>query len=239
MYPPILLMQPAIAASLMQFRFDRIPAAEAKAAAYTSGPNKGLKGSMFPWQSAMTGVECTPAFAGYGRDREIHISGDIALAAWQYYTHGPSADLDWLRGVGFPLIRGVCTFWMSKIAIDNPGAGAGTSLHILQVVGPDEYHDKTNNSCYTSAVAILSLQAGAKAAALLSQPKSVYAPWQDAAARLYVPYNASVPGYTGGLRPEFTGCECRVSVHCARCPHLQPSLLAVLCRHSRHESEAS
>ena len=72
----------------IRYRFERIPAAEAKAAGYTSGPNHGLRGAMFPWQSAMTGVECTPAFAGYGRDREIHISGDIALAAWMYRLRG-------------------------------------------------------------------------------------------------------------------------------------------------------
>lgn len=51
MFPPVLLMQPEVARSLLQYRFDRIPAAEAKAKAYTTGYNKGLKGSMFPWQS--------------------------------------------------------------------------------------------------------------------------------------------------------------------------------------------
>jgi trehalose/maltose hydrolase-like predicted phosphorylase len=205
MFPPVLLMQPEVARSLLQYRFDRISAAEAKAKAYTTGYNKGLKGSMFPWQSAMTGVECTPAFAGYGRDKEIHISGDIALATWMYYKHGPSSDLKWLQTTGWPLLQGICDFWMSKIAIDNPGAATGTPLYILQVVGPDEYHTSTNNSAFTSAVAILTLRAGAKAAALLSQPAAISAPWQDAAERLVVPYNASVPGYPGGLRPEYSG----------------------------------
>lgn len=206
MYPAVLMLQPEIAASLMKYRFDRIPAAQSKAAGYTSGPNHGLKGAMFPWQSAMTGVECTPAFAGYGRDREIHISGDIALAAWNYYTHGPSNDLAWLRSVGFPLIHGVCDFYMSKLALDNPGADPTQPLFMYHVVGPDEYHTDTNNSAYNSAVAVLTLRAGATAAKLLSQPETLYAPWVDAAARLVVPYNASVAGYTsGGLRPEYTG----------------------------------
>ena len=74
-----------------------------------------------------------------GSDREIHISGDIALAAWNYYTHGPSSDHEWLSTVGFPLLKGVCEFYMSKIAIDNPGAAAGSPLYMLGVVGPDEY----------------------------------------------------------------------------------------------------
>lgn len=153
----------------------------------------------------MTGVECTPAFAGYGRDREIHISGDVALATWMYYKHGPRLELSWLQTTGWPLLKGVCDFWMSKIAIDNPAAAPGSPLHILQVVGPDEYHTNTNNSAFTTAVAILTLRAGTKAAALLSKSPAISAPWKDAAERLVVPFNASVHGYPGGLRPEYSG----------------------------------
>jgi trehalose/maltose hydrolase-like predicted phosphorylase len=50
MYPPLLLMQPDLARSLIQYRHDRLPAAEAKAQAYKPpDQNAGLEGAMFPW----------------------------------------------------------------------------------------------------------------------------------------------------------------------------------------------
>jgi|EP01046_Picozoa_sp_COSAG06_P062161 trehalose/maltose hydrolase-like predicted phosphorylase len=66
-------------------------------------------------------------------------------------------DLAWLRTVGWALLDGIAKFWMSKLRLDNgeaalTGAGAHAPLlQILNVVGPDEYHDHTNNSAYTSA----------------------------------------------------------------------------------------
>ena len=159
---------------------------------------------MFPWQSALTGVESCPLSAGYGRDREIHIGSDIARAVWQYYTQ--TLDLVWLKTVGWPLLNGIATFWMSKIKLDNshPSSPSGP-LHILNVVGPDEYHDHTNNSAYTSAGAVLTLRSASKAAQLLGMASVVHSEWDDAAARLVVPYTATAPGFAGGLRPEYDG----------------------------------
>ncbi|MEL6989024.1 MAG: glycoside hydrolase family 65 protein, partial [Bacteroidota bacterium] len=57
MYPPLLMLQPDIAKSLLEYRFERLEAAKQNAFAH------GYKGAMFPWESAGTGVEETPVWA--------------------------------------------------------------------------------------------------------------------------------------------------------------------------------
>ncbi|MFO0468451.1 MAG: glycoside hydrolase family 65 protein, partial [Bacteroidota bacterium] len=57
MYPALLVMQPKMAKSMIQYRFDRLEAARRNAF------NHGYKGAMFPWESAGPGVEETPVWA--------------------------------------------------------------------------------------------------------------------------------------------------------------------------------
>ena len=101
MYPPIALLYPAVASSLLEYRYARIPGAEEKARSY-AGMN--YHGAMFPWESAFTGEEVCPSWAATGL-REIHISGDIAFAVSQYWKL--TNDLVWLRTRGRPLLSGI------------------------------------------------------------------------------------------------------------------------------------
>jgi trehalose/maltose hydrolase-like predicted phosphorylase len=50
MYPSYLVLQPEMAKSMMEYRFQRLDAARKNAF------NHGYKGAMFPWESAATGV---------------------------------------------------------------------------------------------------------------------------------------------------------------------------------------
>ncbi len=50
MYPALLVMQPKLAKSMIQYRFDRLEAARRNAF------NHGYKGAMFPWESAGLGL---------------------------------------------------------------------------------------------------------------------------------------------------------------------------------------
>ena len=204
MFPAINFFSPALAESLLQYRVDRIAAAEARAAGY----RPPYAGTMFPWQSALSGFETTPSFASYGPDREVHVNGDIALAAVAYFRG--TGDAAWLAAKGYPLLAGVAAFWVSKIALSgNPPPAllpnASDLLHIRDVVGPDEYHDHVDDSAYTNAVATLSLRYAAQAAALLRRDPEAAAQWADYASRIFLPFNASGhPGIpAGGLHPEF------------------------------------
>jgi len=50
------------------------------------------------------------------RDREIHISADIAYAVWYYWLTG---DDEWLRDYGAEIILETAVFWMSRVEWDN------------------------------------------------------------------------------------------------------------------------
>lgn len=78
MYPPLLVLQPDIAKSLLEYRFERLDAAKQNAFAH------GYDGAMFPWESADDGSEDTPPWALTGPFQQ-HISATIGWAFWKYY----------------------------------------------------------------------------------------------------------------------------------------------------------
>jgi trehalose/maltose hydrolase-like predicted phosphorylase len=87
---------------------------------------------MFPWESAFTGAEVQYGGGKIGPwgEYEQHISGDIALAARQYwYTTG---DKRWLEEVGFPLANGTAAFYAARIQPKSSNStGRTRSSHSL------------------------------------------------------------------------------------------------------------
>ena len=65
MYPPLLMLQPEIAKSLLEYRFERLDAARRNAFSH------GYKGAMFPWESAANGDEETPVWALTGQSNKF------------------------------------------------------------------------------------------------------------------------------------------------------------------------
>ena len=57
-----------------------------------------------PGRPTSRGTETTPHFAVQNARSEIHVTGDVALAQWQYYL--ATGDSAWLAREGFPVIRG-------------------------------------------------------------------------------------------------------------------------------------
>lgn len=62
---------------------------------------------------------------------QIHLQGDIALAAWQYYL--AIGDVRWLRERGLPVLQGVAEYYAGR-AVRNGDGG----YSIRDVAGPDE-----------------------------------------------------------------------------------------------------
>ena len=87
MYPPLLVLQPEIARSLLEYRFERLGAAKENAFSH------GYDGAMFPWESAEDGSEDTPIWALTGPFQH-HISATIGWAFWKYYE--VTQDKEWL-----------------------------------------------------------------------------------------------------------------------------------------------
>jgi trehalose/maltose hydrolase-like predicted phosphorylase len=72
MYPPLLMLHPEMAKSLLEYRFQRLEAAKANAFSH------GFAGAMFPWESADEGNEATPVWALTGPFQH-HITGCVGL----------------------------------------------------------------------------------------------------------------------------------------------------------------
>lgn len=155
MFPALLVLQPDIAKSLIEYRFQRLEPARRNAFAH------GYQGAMYPWESADTGVEETPVWALSG-PFEHHISACVALAAWQYYC--VTQDKDWLREKGWPILSATADFWASRVERNGPGR-----YDIKNVVAADEWAENVDNDAFTNAAAQVNLRNATAAAKLLGR----------------------------------------------------------------------
>jgi trehalose/maltose hydrolase-like predicted phosphorylase len=153
MFPALLVMQPELAKSMMEYRYQRLEAARRNAF------SKGFKGAMFPWESAETGVEETPVWALSG-PFEHHITADVAVAAWNYFA--VTQDKQWLREKGWPILSATADFWASRVERNGPG-----KYDIKNVVAADEWAENVDNNAFTNAAAKANLQYATKAAQTL------------------------------------------------------------------------
>ena len=212
--PFFTLTQPDIARSLLTYRYHTLDGARRKAA------HSGYEGAMFAWESAATGDEMTPKWsilsASYAeatriwcRDREIHISADIAYAIWQYWQ--VTGDDIWLRDYGAEVILDTAIFWMSRVEWNTKQE----RFELCGVIGADEYHEQVNNNAYTNrmvqwhlekAVAVYEwLQRifpdrAAELAQRLQLTPEKLLQFQAVIAQMYIPYDAKT-----GLIEQFDG----------------------------------
>ncbi len=153
MFPAVLVLQPEMAKSMVEYRFQRLEAARKNAF------SKGYKGAMFPWESAETGVEETPVWALSG-PFEHHITACVAFAAWNYYS--VTQDKNWLREKGWPILSATADFWASRVERNGQG-----QFDIKNVVAADEWAENVDNNAFTNAAAIANLKYATEAAKLL------------------------------------------------------------------------
>ncbi|WP_096599595.1 beta-phosphoglucomutase [Calothrix sp. NIES-2100] len=147
--PFFIYTQPALARNLLSYRYHTLNGARRKAA------HDGYKGAMYAWESADSGDEVTPRWAlpndPYGedvriwcRDREIHISADIAYAVWFYWQ--ATNDDQWMGDCGAEIILDTAIFWGSRVEF-NPKY---ERYEIRGVIGADEYHEFVHNNTFTN-----------------------------------------------------------------------------------------
>lgn len=154
MFPFFVHTYPEKAIELMRYRIKTLDGARRKAR--TEG--LGHRGAFYAWESQETGDDaCTyfnigDPFTGralrtYFRDKQVHISGDVAIAMWDYFRL--TGDDSLLLEGGAEVILECARFFHSA-AYCNVEKGR---YEILDVVGPDEYHERVNNNAFTSMVA--------------------------------------------------------------------------------------
>ena len=153
MYPALLVLQPAIAKSLLDYRFERLEAARKNAFAH------GFEGAMFPWESADDGTEQTPVWALTGPFQQ-HITACIGWAFWKYYQR--TNDQAWLQEKGYPVLKEVATFWCSRVERLGP-----KRYEIRNVIGANEFEENIDNNAFTNGIVKLVLEYASQAAEVL------------------------------------------------------------------------
>ena len=138
MYPPILMLQPDIARSLLEYRFERLGAAIENAFSH------GYEGAMFPWESADDGSEDTPVWALTGPFQQ-HITATVGWAFWKYYQI--TGDKEWLRTRGWPVLENIARFWVSRVERNGPGR-----YDINNVIGANEWEENIDNNAFTNGM---------------------------------------------------------------------------------------
>lgn len=172
MFPPVLLTNPDAARAMLDYRFDRLPAARNNARI------NGYRGVQFPWQSGLTGCEVAPYYTGAcGGVTEQHINMDVAFAFAQF-AHA-SGDEVFLREKAWPVLSGVADWIASRVTKTERG------YEIQHVTGIDEGIDDINNNSHTNIAAIVILREAAQMAQRLGY--SAPANWTAIAKDMFLP----------------------------------------------------
>ncbi|MFI5780032.1 discoidin domain-containing protein [Nocardia sp. NPDC051570] len=176
MYPGLLQLAPSLAKSVVDYRYKTLPAARENAR------RLGLPGAFYSWTSAATGdldTDCH-SWAPPHCLIQIHLQGDISLAAWQYYL--ATKDIGYLRDRGWPIMSALAEFWAARVSANPDG-----SYSIRDVAGPDEYSNGVDDGVYTNVVAAEALRNAVSAARLLGQPTPP--DWTTIADHLRIPFD--------------------------------------------------
>jgi nigerose phosphorylase len=166
MLPFFLSAFPDTARALVEYRVAGLPGARRKAAEY------GFSGAFFAWESQEGGEDACTLYnvndvikkrpiRTFFRDKQMHISADVAYALWRYFR--ATGDRGILLEGGAELMYECARFIVSWLYY-KPGK---ERYEILDVTGPDEYHERTHNDYYTNAICAYALNACVEMDALL------------------------------------------------------------------------
>ena len=205
---------PSIARNLLMYRYHTLDGARRKAQEY------GYRGAFYAWESQDTGDDACTLFnitdvftnrpmRTYFRDKQVHISADVVYAIWDYYTI--TQDESILLDGGAEVIYECARFLLSYLYYSREKE----RYEVLDVTGPDEYHERVNNDTYTNAMIAHAFEVCLKVHAYLQQnhPEQAQAlindldfahdlqAIEDTAAKLYVPQ----PDPESGIIPQFDG----------------------------------
>lgn len=170
MYPPLLMLQPEMAKSTMEYRYKGLEKAKINAVLY------GYKGAKFPWEGDDTGQESCPVWALTGPFQH-HITGCVGYSMWKYYQ--VTKDLKWLKEKGYPVMKEVANFWASRAEL-----GKDNKYHIINVVCADEWAENVDDNAFTNGIAKTVLNYATQASALVGDTPDLM--WKKVADNLII-----------------------------------------------------
>ena len=143
------LIFPKVARNLVIYRINGLAEAIKKAHKY------GYDGAFYAWESQENGFEACSEYniadaktkkpiRTYFVDKQIHISGDVALGMFNYYEATKDTSIFYLGGI--KTLLEIMRFYYSYAHHDIK-----TNQYFLNdVIGPDEYHERVNNNAFTN-----------------------------------------------------------------------------------------
>jgi glycosyl hydrolase family 65 len=139
--PPLSLIDPASARSLLDYRFRHLEDARQNAKI------AGWRGAMFPWESCpLHGEEVTP---GSSPPTKAHVSMDVALA-FATYAHA-TGNRDHLRRFAWPVVEAVAEF------VESRAVQSARGYEIRHVTGPAETDPPVDNDAFVNMTAAVVL----------------------------------------------------------------------------------
>jgi alpha,alpha-trehalase len=209
---------PDITKSLLLYRHRRLSQARWNA------EQAGFGGALYPWQSGSSGREesqhlhLNPQSGRWTADNSAlqrHVNAAIAYNVWQYFQ--VTDDWEFLSFYGAEMILEIARFWASAASY-NPEK---ERYEILQVMGPDEYHDQypgtdhpgLNNNAYTNLMVVWVLCRALEILDMLSDDSRTELReimhistteaelWEDISRKMFIPFHSK------GIISQFEGYE--------------------------------
>ncbi len=157
-----LFTDPDTARTLLRYRIDTLEGAKKKAQQY------GCCGAFYAWESQEGGYDAcsdynvTDVFSGrpmrtFFRDKQIHISSAIVYGILRYTKI--TGDQSLLCEGGSEVLVECARFYDSLLMAH---AATPDTYELLDVIGPDEYHERVNNNGYTNRMAKMTFEAAAE-----------------------------------------------------------------------------
>jgi trehalose/maltose hydrolase-like predicted phosphorylase len=216
MTPVFAMTDPAVARNLIMYRFHTLEGAREKAAEY------GYRGAYYAWESQERGNDACTHFnvadvftkrpmRTYFRDKQIHISADIVYAIRKYYEQ--TGDFSVFTDGAAEVTVECARFFYSYAYYKKDKR----RFELLDVTGPDEYHERVNNNAYTNRMVTFTLETAFQTLELLKEKapdffkalekKTHFVPeiesWRDMLSSLWNPE----PDPQTGVISQFDGYE--------------------------------
>ena len=148
--PFFTLTNPTFARNLIVYRINTLNGAKQKALGF------GYRGAFYAWESQDDGLEQCSQFnvtdpitnepiRTYFDEKQIHISGDVALGIYRYVYFTDDETI--LEDGGYEVIHECARFYISRATYRDG------HYHYDDVIGPDEYHESVNDNAFTNYLA--------------------------------------------------------------------------------------
>ena len=151
MLPFYSFTNPNVAKNLVKYRLNTLEGAKRKASEF------GKEGAFYAWESQETGDDACTLFnitdiftnrplRTYFKDKQIHISADVVYGIWYYCS--VTQDYSVLRDGGLETMRQCLWFFYCYSSFKK----YKDRYELLDVVGPDEYHERVDNNAFTNCM---------------------------------------------------------------------------------------